>query len=73
MVKAELARLAQELPIEDQLDLAQTLWDHASPPADFILTSELKELLEARLREAQADPDAGIPWKEMKARLLRRA
>jgi putative addiction module component (TIGR02574 family) len=73
MMKSDLARLALELPIEEQLDLAQTLWDHASPPADFTLTPELEELLEARLREAQADPGAGIPWEDMKARLLKRA
>ncbi|HYX25576.1 MAG TPA: addiction module protein [Thermoanaerobaculia bacterium] len=73
MMKADLARLALELPIEEQLDLAQTLWDHASPPADFTLTPELEEVLEARLREAQANPGAGIPWEDMKARLLKRA
>jgi hypothetical protein len=50
MMKADLARLALELPIEEQLDLAQTLWDHASSPADFTLTPELEELLEARLK-----------------------
>jgi putative addiction module component (TIGR02574 family) len=72
VVKADLARLALELPIEEQLDLAQTQWDHASPPADFTLTPELKELIEARFREAQADPEAGIPWENIKARLLRR-
>jgi putative addiction module component (TIGR02574 family) len=37
------------------------------------LTPELKELLEARHREAQADPEAGIPWEDVKARLLKRA
>ncbi len=72
-MKADLARLALELPIEEQLDLAQTLWDHASPPANFTLAPELKDLLEARLGEAQTAPEAGIPWKEMKARLLKRA
>ena len=72
MTKANLTRLALELPIEEQLDLAQELWDHASPPADFSLSPELKELLEARLHEAHANPEAGIPWTEMKARLLKR-
>ncbi len=34
---------------------------------------ELKELLEARLLEARTNPEAGIPWEEVKARMLRRA
>lgn len=72
MTKADLARLALELPVDEQLELAQTLWNNASPPQDFTLTPELKELLDARRLEAETHPDAGIPWKEMKARLLRR-
>ena len=73
MTKADLTRCALELPIEEQLDLAQTLWEHASPPADFSLPPQLAELLEARLEEARANPEAGISWEEMKARLLRQA
>lgn len=74
MTKADLTRRALELPIDEQLDLAQTLWEHASPPADeFALSPELAELLEERLQEARENPDAGIPWEEVKARLLRRA
>jgi putative addiction module component (TIGR02574 family) len=73
MTKTDLARHALELPIEDQIDLAQTLWEHASPEADFALSDELKDLLEARLLEAHTNPEAGSPWEEVKARLLSRA
>ncbi|MEO6194204.1 MAG: addiction module protein [Thermoanaerobaculia bacterium] len=73
MTKADLTRLALDLPIDERLDLAQTLWDSASPPDDFMLTPELKELLDARLLEAETHPEASITWEEMKARLLRRA
>jgi putative addiction module component (TIGR02574 family) len=73
MTKADLTRLALELPIDERLDLAQTLWDSASPPDDFRLTPELRDLLDARLLEAEANPDTDITWEEMKARLLRRA
>lgn len=69
MTKADLARLALALPIDDQLDLAQTLWERASPPSIFSLTPELAETLEARLKEAQDNPEAGLPWEEVKARL----
>ena len=71
MTKADLTRLALELPIDDQLDLAQTLWEHASPPADFTLSPELEELLDERVRDAEANPEAGITWEELKARLLK--
>jgi putative addiction module component (TIGR02574 family) len=73
MTKADLTRLALELPIDQRLDLAQTLWDSASPPEDFTLTPELKGLLDARLLEAEANPDTGVTWAEMKARLLGQA
>ncbi|MFL6292139.1 MAG: addiction module protein [Thermoanaerobaculia bacterium] len=73
MTKADLTRHALELPLEEQLDLAQELWVHGSPSADFSLSDELKELLEARLLEARTNPEAGVPWEEVKARLLRRA
>jgi len=72
MTKAAIARLALELPIDERLDLAQTLWDSASPPEDFELTPELRNLLDDRLREAEAHPEAGVTWEEMKARLLKR-
>jgi len=70
MTKADLTRRALELPVDEQLDLAQTLWEHASPEADFTLPTELKELLETRLQEARTNPEAGVPWEEVKARLL---
>jgi putative addiction module component (TIGR02574 family) len=73
MTKIDLARHALELPIEEQIELAQTLWEHASPEADFALSDELKDLLEARLLEAHAHPEAGSPWEDVKARLLGRA
>jgi putative addiction module component (TIGR02574 family) len=71
MTKADLTRLALELPVDERLDLAQTLWDSASPPEDFTLSQELRDLLDARLLEAEANPDTGVTWEEMKARLLR--
>lgn len=73
MTKADLSRLAQDLPVNEQLELAQELWEQASPPPDFALSSDLKELLEARLFEARNSPEPGISWEEMKARLLKRA
>jgi len=71
MTKADLTRLALELPIDERLDLAQTLWNSASPPENLTLTPELRDLLDARLRNAEAHPDTSVTWEEMKARLRR--
>ena len=57
MTKADLIRQALELPLDEQLDLAQTLWEHASPETDFTLTAELRDLLESRRLEARSDVD----------------
>ena len=73
MTKDDLTRCALDLPLDEQLDLAQALWDHASPSDDLTLPSELQELLEARLFEARRNPEAGVPWEEVKARLLGRS
>ena len=72
MTKSEIAQQALSLPFEDQLDLVQTLWENASSPLDFELSPELKELLEARLKEAQENPDDGLTWEEVKARVFER-
>lgn len=67
MTKDELLRLALELPVEDRLDLADTLWESPSLSEDFALTPELRDLLEARLREAEANPEKGLTWEEVVA------
>lgn len=56
MTKAEIREQALSLPVDDQLDLAQKLWDNASPPDDFTVTAELRELLDERLETARRDP-----------------
>jgi putative addiction module component (TIGR02574 family) len=71
MDKDDLIQRALELPLEEQLDLAQTLWSHASPSPDRTLSDDFQRLLEARLLEAGQNPEAGVAWEEMKARLLR--
>jgi putative addiction module component (TIGR02574 family) len=73
MTKDDLTSLALELPIDESLDLAQTLWDSASPPEDLTLTPELRDLLDARLLDAEANPDTSVTWEEMNARLLGQA
>jgi len=72
MTKDDILRLALELSIDDRLDLAQAIWDSASPPADFPLTPEQEKLLDARLAEADANPEGGLTWEEVVARIRNR-
>ncbi len=68
MTSADLKRHAFQLPVDEQLDLAQALWEHASPPASD-LSPELARLLEERRAHVLANPDSGSTWEEVKARL----
>ncbi len=73
MTRAELQEELMELPLEERLDIAQTLWDSAVPqPEPPVLTDEQKALLEKRRAAFLADPDACRSWEEVKARILAR-
>lgn len=61
---------ALALPIEEQLDLAQEIWENASPPPDLRLSDDLRDFLEERRAEALAHPEEVVPWKEIRPRLL---
>lgn len=71
MTKLDLIDQALALPIEDQLDLAQRLWERASPPEDDLLSKELVDHLETRRQEALNDPEGSLSWSEVKARLAK--
>ena len=53
---------------EERLELAHELWDsveaEASPSS---LTDVQRQELRRRAAEADADPDGGIPWEQVKA------
>jgi hypothetical protein len=71
MTKLDLLDQALALPVEDQLDLAQRLWERASPPEDNLLPKELVDLLKTSRQEALADPARSLLWSEAKARLAK--
>jgi putative addiction module component (TIGR02574 family) len=70
MTRVEIFEAALELPVEEQLRLAQRLWDNVSPPPSVELSPEQRQMLETRRAEAESDPEAGVPWEEVKARIL---
>ena len=65
----------RRLPVEARLQLVEDLWDsiaQEAPDEAFPMTPELIAELDRRLAEADANPDAGIPWEQVRANILRR-
>ena len=64
-----------ELDVETRLVLVQKLWDSifhdAQDGAAMPVSPQERELLDARLKEDDDDPDSAIPWAEARAELLR--
>ena len=64
-----------ELDVETRLVLVQKLWDSifrdTQQGAAMPVSPQERELLEARLKEDDGDPDAAIPWAEARAEWLR--
>ena len=59
-------------PLE-RLDLIGALWDSLDQvESDVPLPDWHREEFDRRLASADADPGAGIPWAEVKARLAQR-
>jgi putative addiction module component (TIGR02574 family) len=66
----DLAKLLQ-LPVEERLRLVEALWDSiAEFPEALELTTAQKQELDRRLAAYEKDPKAGVPWAELKQRLL---
>jgi putative addiction module component (TIGR02574 family) len=63
----------ERLSREDRIALAEELWDSIQEEVERApLTEAMRAELEQRLADSIALPDAGIPWEEVKARLMRR-
>ena len=65
---AELLRTP--LNVEQRLELIGELWDSIPDSLEGLQVPEWhREELERRLASADADPDAAIPWEQVKRRL----
>lgn len=59
-----------ELPVQERIRLVELIWESiAAIPEAVEVTPELKADLEARLKEFEANPEAGYSWEEVKLRL----
>lgn len=60
------------LPPDEKLKLAVELWKEAtSDEAALPVHPEIVEILEARLRHYEENPETGVPWEEVKKRILK--
>jgi len=59
-----------ELPVQERIRLVELIWDSvAAVPEAVEVSPALKAELEARLREFEANPEAGYSWDQVKAHL----
>lgn len=62
-----------DLSIEEQIDYVQSLWERIVMKNDresVPVPAWHRRVLEARLTEFEANPEAGRPWEEVEADLL---
>jgi putative addiction module component (TIGR02574 family) len=66
---ASRAILVDELTAQQRVELIGQLWDSLDPAAAAPITNALAAELDRREAEADADPDAGEPWLDIKSEL----
>jgi len=60
-----------ELPVTERIRLVELIWESiAAVPEAVPVSGELKAELDRRLAEFEADPEAGIPWEEVRERVV---
>lgn len=60
-----------ELPVTERIRLVELIWDSiAAVPEAVPVSDELKAELDRRLAEFEANPEAGIPWEEVRERIV---
>lgn len=59
-----------ELSVAERLTLVEDIWDSIAKDAGEIeLSSELRDELDRRMEEHRRDPQAGVSWEKLDARL----
>ena len=62
-----------DLNIDEQIEYVQALWDRIAAKADVVPVPDWhRKILDERLADLEANPDAGRPWEEVKADLLKK-
>jgi putative addiction module component (TIGR02574 family) len=63
-----------DLEIGEQIDYVQALWDRIAAKDDRVPVPDWhREVLDERLADLEANPEASRPWEDVKADLLKRS
>ena len=73
MAPPKVAELVRDLDLDGRLRLVQDLWDAIADDVEQRpLTEAERSMLDARIAEHEENPNAAVPWSEVRARLLAR-
>ena len=62
-----------DLNVDEQIEYVQALWDRIAADPDRVPVPEWhREILDERLLDLEANPDAGRPWEDVRADLLKK-
>ena len=71
MTKTEVRETVLKLPVEERLELAESLWESIERDAEELPFHDWqKRLLDERLADAERNPNAWLSWDEVKERVL---
>lgn len=68
MSKAELIHEIRRLPFAERVELLEELWREAESECPGLLDWQ-KEILDQRLKDAEAHPESWVSWEEARQRL----
>ncbi len=71
VTKAQLQEQILELPVEERLEVAEAIWASLEGSAAPPLPEWQCQLLDERIAAAEANPEAGTPWVEVKEQALK--
>jgi putative addiction module component (TIGR02574 family) len=61
------------LSVDEKIDYLQSLWDRiAAAPEAIPVPDWQREIIDERLKDLEADPDAGDSWEAVQERLLKK-
>jgi putative addiction module component (TIGR02574 family) len=69
MIPSELRQTVLRLPAEERQELAEALWESLDTEPATTLPDWQRQILDARLAELEANPEAGSSWEEVEARI----
>jgi len=70
MTKTQIQQEVLQLPVEEQLELAEAIWERLETEPHAALPDWQQRLLDERIAADDEDPEAGSPWPDVKQRIL---